>query len=400
MSTAHELVFKEGDKFAAILEGVRNVARKAAEQRDAIDNAAKFPADLYDELEATGAFLLCAPKKFGGFEMSIARMNELVFEGARGLGSLGWLMMVGVAQSIGSGLFPEETVEMLFDEDGRKRTRGVIAPKGIAVPVEGGYLISGQWPFATGGPSPDFVSGNSVVMKDGKPVIGPSGHPDAILALMPASDVEFLDNWRVIGMRGTDSCDVRAKDVFVPKSRTFSLMAPSTCFDTPVARLPLRVALAFPHCALALGIGQGALDDIASLSLTKRASMNPAATLSSDPVFRFELGRQTMRLDAARALMQQRAEECWTAGEAHRELTPQEILTTRLMANHITEECVKIVDWAYTTAGSSSVYDGSSLQVRFRDIHVATQHASCHTDPYRLLGALALGEQLSPQELF
>jgi hypothetical protein len=117
-------------------------------------------------------------------------------------------------------------------------------------------------------------------------------------------------------------------------------------------------------------------------------------------VFRFELGRQTMRLDAARALMQQRAEECWTAGEAHRDLTPHEILTTRLMANHITEECVKIVDWAYTTAGSSSVYDGSSLQVRFRDIHVATQHASCHTDPYRLLGALALGEQLSPQELF
>src|SRR5690606_23631686 len=156
--------------------------------------------------------------------------------------TLGWLMMVGVSQSIGSGLYPEETVEMLFNEDGHKRTRGVIAPKGVAVPVEGGYRISGQWPFATGGPRPDYVSGNSVVMEGGQPRIGPSGHPEAILALMPASEVEFLDNWHVIGMRGTDSCDVRVRDVFVPKSRTFSLLAPSTCFDTPVARLPLRVA--------------------------------------------------------------------------------------------------------------------------------------------------------------
>jgi alkylation response protein AidB-like acyl-CoA dehydrogenase len=238
-------------------------------------------------------------------------------------------------------------------------------------------------------------------MENGQPRIGPSGHPEAIMAMMPASEVEFLDNWQVIGMRGTDSCDVRAKDVFVPKSRTFSLMAPpATCFDTPVARLPLRVALAFPHCALALGIAQGAIDDITALAATKRAAMNPTATLSGEPVFRFELGRHIMRLTAAKALVDLRAQECWKAGEERRELTPNEILTTRLMANHVTDECVKIVDWAYTTAGSSSVYDTSSLQVRFRDIHVATQHASCHTDPYRLLAAVALGEQLTPQELF
>lgn len=400
MPTAHELAIDPGKTFASILQEVRSIARRAAERREEIDRSRRFPEDLYDAIEATGAFLLCAPRRFGGFEMSIAEMNQLVFEAARGLGSFGWLVMVGVSQSIGSGLYPEETVEMLFNEDGQKRTRGVIAPKGVAVPVEGGYRISGQWPFATGGPYPDYVSGNSVVMEDGQPRIGPSGHPEAILALMPASEVEFLDNWHVIGMRGTDSCDVRVKDVFVPRSRTFSLLAPSTCFDTPVARLPLRVALSFPHCALALGIAQGAIEDVVALAKTKRHAMTPAVAIAEDPVFRFELGRQTMRLAAARALMDEKARECWKAGEERRELTPHEILTARLMANHITEECVRIVDWAYTTAGSSSVYDTSSLQVRFRDIHVATQHASCHTDPYRLLGAVALGEGLTPEELF
>lgn len=400
MSQVQEITPDDRYDFGTILTRIKGVAQKASERRDEIDQAAKFPEDLYDELEASGAFRLCGPKEFGGLEMSLAEMNELVFEGARGIGSLGWLMMVGISQSIGLGLFPEETVKVLWSGDEHARTRGVIAPKGIAVPVDGGYMISGQWPFATGGPKPNYVSGNSIIMEDGKPKLGPSGHPQAIIAMMPAAEVEFLDTWHVIGMRGTDSCDVRVKDVFVPKEMTFDLMAPATCFDTAVARLPLRVALSFPHCALALGIAQGALDDIAGLAKTKRASMNPSATLSEDPIFRFELGRQAMRLAAARDMMDRKAQECTDVGEAYGELTPQQILTTRLMANHITEECVKIVDWAFTKAGSSSVYDSSSLQMRFRDIHVATQHASCHTDPYSLLGAVVLGEELSPAELF
>lgn len=63
-------------------------------------------------------------------------------------------------------------------------------------------------------------------------------------------------------------------------------------------------------------------------------------------------------------------------------------------------ERTAIVDWAYTLEGSTPVYDGSSLQTRFRDIHVATQHAACHTDAYCRLGAAMLGVELTPHELF
>jgi alkylation response protein AidB-like acyl-CoA dehydrogenase len=400
MAQLQEMVPDRVVEYAAILEGVRAVAVKAAARGSEIDKARKFPQDLFRELEATGAFRLCAPKQFGGLEMTLTQCNELVFEGARGTGSLGWLMMVGIAQSIGAGLYPEDTVRKVFGAGNDVRTRGVIAPKGVAVPFEGGYKVSGQWPFATGGPNPDYVSGNCIVMENGKPKLGPSGDPEAIIAMMPASKVEFLDTWHVIGMRGTDSCDVRVKDVFVPKVMTFDLLAPSTCYDTPAARLPLRVALSLPHCALALGMGQGALDDILELAKTKRASMNPKAYMREDPVFRNDLGRTVVRLTGLKAMLDQVTTECWKVGEERRELSPQQILTNRLMASYITEECVQIVSWAFTVAGSASVYDGSSLQMRLRDIHVAKQHASCHTDPYRVLGAVMLGETLTPRELF
>lgn len=391
---------KAGRDFASILAGVRQVAAKAAERRDEIDTDRAFPADLYDEIEQTGAFKLCGPAKFGGLELTLAEANEVVFEGARGLGSLGWLMMVGVSQSIGGGLYPEETIEKNYSTWPNLRSRGVIAPKGQAVPVKGGYRVSGQWPFASGGPKPNIVSGHCIVMEDGKPKIGSEGTPESIMAMMPAKQVEFLDNWHTIGMRGTDSCDVRARDIFVPHACTFNLMSAQTCFDTPAARLPLRVALSFSHCALALGIAQGALDDIVELARTKLSAMNPAALLGNDPLFRDKLGRNRVQLTGLRSMLKVITENCWQAGVEQRELTPEQILTARVMSSHITEHCLEIVSWAYTAGGSSVVYDGSSLQTRLRDIHVARQHASCSPEPYRLLAAVMLGEELSPRELF
>ena len=70
------------------------------------------------------------------------------------------------------------------------------------------------------------------------------------------------------------------------------------------------------------------------------------------------------------------------------------------MAGFVTAECVKIVDAAYTLAGSVSLYDKSSLQRRLRDIHVATQHVAATSEGYRALGALLVGRELTPTELF
>jgi alkylation response protein AidB-like acyl-CoA dehydrogenase len=237
-------------------------------------------------------------------------------------------------------------------------------------------------------------------MENGAPRLSAEGEVELVMALTPAGQAEFLDNWRVLGMRGTDSCDVVLRDVFVPAEMTFDLHDMHCVYDIPAAQLPLRVALSFPHCSVATGLAEGALDDLVELAATKTASMNPNLRLGEDAVFRHDLGRAVVRLEGVKATTRQVAADCWQAGSEGRQLMPREILVARLMANHVTSECTAIVDWAYTVAGSSSVYDGSSLQRRLRDIHVATQHASCHTEPYRSLGAVTMGAELSPRELF
>jgi alkylation response protein AidB-like acyl-CoA dehydrogenase len=385
---------------AAVLEKIGDIAAQAAARAEEIDLARRFPEDLFGQLVATGVFYATAPREYGGLDMPLDLVNEAIILSARANGSLGWLMMVGTAQGSGFGMFSKPVIDELHATMPRARRRGVIAPKGVAIPTEGGYVISGRWPFGSGGPNPQVVSANCIVLRDGKPSIGPDGVPDAIMALLPASQAEFLDNWHVLGMRGTDSCDIVFRDVFVPAEKTANIFTARSFFDNPIARMRLRVVLSMGHTSVAIGLAQGALDDILELAATKRSSMNPNRRLHDEPIFRHFLGEHTLRLRACRAMLDDITAKAWAAGVEGRELTPREILEGRTMSAFVTAECVKIVDWAYTAGGSSVVYDSAPLQRRLRDIHVATQHASTFIETYGTLAAVVLGEQVSPMELF
>jgi alkylation response protein AidB-like acyl-CoA dehydrogenase len=389
-----------GQQFEEVLEGVRRVGADAARRAEELDELGVIPPGLFTELVATGCFRSLLPFSRGGLELSLAEINELIIEAAKANGSLGWMMMIGTPAPLILGILPEETVATIQADYPNARVRGAIAPKGVAVPAEGGYFVSGQWPFASGGPHPDLVAGNCLVLDNGAPRVGPDGAPDMVLAVLPAAQVEFLDTWHVLGLRGTDSRDFAVRDVFVPEHMTTNVFTATNYLDTPVTRLPLRVVLALHHACVAIGIAEGALGEVTDLAKTKRAAMNPTALLADDPVFRHGLGEQTLRLAAARSLLDRATETAWRAGVSGRSLSPRETLEGRTIAGYITAECVKVVDFAYTVAGSSSLYDRSPLQRRFRDIHVATQHVAATGEGYRTLGSILVGCELSPMELF
>jgi len=154
------------------------------------------------------------PRSHGGLEFSLAEINALTIEAAKANGSLGWILLIGIPSPVIFGLLTPDAVAELMAQYPRARGRGTIAPKGVAVPTDGGYVVSGQWPFASGGPHPDIVVANCIVMDNGNLRMGPNGAPELVLAVLPAAQVEFLDTWHVLGLRGTDSCDYAVRDLF------------------------------------------------------------------------------------------------------------------------------------------------------------------------------------------
>ncbi len=386
--------------YESVLRGVSEVAAEAAQRGPEIDAAGIIPVDLFHKLELTGAFKALWPKSMGGLGFTFAELNELIVTDTRANSSLGWVFFLGSNSPQVLGLFPSHTVAKFLTDFPWLRGRGAIAPKGTAIPAEGGYVVSGQWPFASGGPNPDFVFANCIIIENGAPRLGADGTPDTVLVALLGDEVELLDTWHVLGLRGTNSCDFAVREVFVPEDRTTNVFTALNCVDAPVAKLPVRVGLALGHAAVAIGIAQGALEDIVNLAKTKRAAMQPTSVLADDQLFRHQLGEHTLRIACARAMLDQTTASLWEAAISSRELGVMEILIGRTMAAFVTTECVKIVDTAYTVAGSGSLYDQSTLQRRLRDIHVATQHYAVTTEGYRTLGAGMLGVELSPMDLF
>src|SRR3546814_13544986 len=108
-------------------------------------------------------------------------------------------------------------VEKVLGSRGDVRVRGALAPLGRAVSSDGGVIVSGQWPFASGSFEPEWIIASTLIFDEesggARPL--PNGMADICMALVPASDVEFLDTWYTVGLCGSASHDFQIQDCFV-----------------------------------------------------------------------------------------------------------------------------------------------------------------------------------------
>jgi alkylation response protein AidB-like acyl-CoA dehydrogenase len=94
---------------------------------------------------------------------------------------------------------------------------------GRGVAVEGGIRVTGRWGFATGSRRATWLGAHVPVFEpDGSQRMNPNGRPHVRTVLFPKSKAEIIDNWQVIGLRGTGSDSYRVEDLFVPQKYTFS----------------------------------------------------------------------------------------------------------------------------------------------------------------------------------
>ena len=84
--------------------------------------------------------------------------------------------------------------------------------------VDGGFIVSGRWPFSSGVDNSDWnMLAVTVYGDDGKTPI------DWRLCLVPKSDYEIIDTWYAMGMVATGSKDIKVTEQFVPERRALAL---------------------------------------------------------------------------------------------------------------------------------------------------------------------------------
>ena len=228
-----------------------------------------------------------------------------------------------------------------------------------------------------------------VMTKDGQPLPGPiDGVPKMQIVFLPAPCWQIEDTWHAAGLKGTGSHHVVLRDTLVPVANLADLGSGISCLPgLPLYNAPLQI-LPLIHAALALGIAEGALDDLAEMAGTGRRQLRAARAMRDSDVLQYELGFAQANFRAARSYLEIQAASHWSHARAGT-LRDEALMTEGTQAAvWITNACRRVAEKCFALGGGSAVYEDSKLQRRLRDLHVAAQHYSVQQRHYVDAGKL------------
>jgi len=376
-----------------LIYAIREMRPRLDSRAREIEAARRVPADILDELKRLGVFRMNAPRSHGGLELPLRDSCEVLTEIAKVDGSVGWVVMIGSFASLILGRLPRPLFDQIYRDGPDITVAGAAAPGGTAEVFDGGYRVTGRWPFASGCDHADWLFGFCIATRNGVPEPGPmEGVPPLKIVVLPAKDWQIEDTWFAHGLRGTGSHHIALNDVWVPESNVIDLFTGHPSVGGPL----FQGAPAFfvtTHCAFALGLAEGAIQDLVDLTDTGKCPVYGRIALKDAPTVQFELGRAEVVLRAARALMQEQCDIDWQDCLAGRIQDLDRTTRRHQSATWINEVCGQAIETCYRLGGASSVYETSPLQRRLRDISAATQHLSVNSRHYLTAGAQRLGRQ-------
>ena len=339
-------------------------------------------AALYD----SGLLRLKLPHVLGGAEADPVTQLDVLEDVSRIDPSAGWCLMIGAASLGGSAAFlPDAAIDDMFADSQPPRMAGAFAPFGAAVPIAGGYRVSGRWPFGSGVRHSQWVSAGARVPA------GAGQRPLQLRVVMPTASVKIHDNWQVMGLRGTGSCDFSVDDLFVPERFAWDVSLTEPLRGGALYRLGRPGFVTNEHSAFALGVGRRALDALAEVAAAKTRGYNSTNLLANRPVVQRALGESDLRLRAARALNIEILEAAWQAVCAGHPPEPSLQARMRGCATYTTDVAVDVASQAFRYGGGSALFTSSVLQQCLRDLNAAAQHQMVSDTAYENHGQFLLG---------
>ncbi len=348
------------------------------------------PPQVTEALAAAGLLQMYLPKSMGGPEYPPLTAFRAIEVLSRTDGSAGWCVMIASSLSAFMAWMPAELGRMLAGDPADFRGAGSVRAMGRARPVEGGWLVSGQWDFASGVHGARWLNCACVVMDGDAPRRSPTGTPATRTMWVPATAATILDTWSVVGLRATGSHDFAVRDVFVPAAHSYSLTEPPRETGTLYHPRMLLISLWTGTAANALGIARGAIDAFVELAGRVSSTMS-TALLRERPLVQTRVAEAAAIVQAARAYLFSAVGRAWsTVGNGSEDPGPM-VADARLAIVHAMHESVRAVDLVFHAAGTNAVYSRNPLERYFRDVHVAVQHAAGLPGQYESAGKVLLG---------
>jgi 3-hydroxy-9,10-secoandrosta-1,3,5(10)-triene-9,17-dione monooxygenase len=366
---------------------------KLGKQAGEAERLRRLPDASVAALREAGLFKVLQPRRFGGYQLSLHAHVDTVATIARGCGSTAWCMGVIHAHSWLMGSFPEAAQEETYGAKPDTIISAVIAPRGKATPAEGGYVLNGFWPFASGCQHSQWLLLGAQILDRVGAVV------DEADLLVPTAEIQIRDDWNVVGLRGTGSCSVVAKDVFVPRHRYLSLPG-LIQGKTPGAALhegSLYKSAAVPVLVLALapaalGMAEAALDAFQQRLPGREIAYTNHIIQRDSPTTHRQLADAVTRIHVARLLLHRCVDDIEAAAERGAMMEFPTRARIRMDCAHAVRQCLDAVEALFLACGGSGIDESNPVQRAWRDLHAVNMHGALALDTNQeMFGKVMLG---------
>jgi 3-hydroxy-9,10-secoandrosta-1,3,5(10)-triene-9,17-dione monooxygenase len=373
-----------------------------------VEATGNVSAETNAELIHHGFYRTVQPRRFGGYEFDVPTFYRVMMEVSRGCSETGWVCALTAGHPLLAAYFPEDGQRDVYGAGGEFRCPAAFNPPGTASPAKDGFRVSGSWPSASG-----IDLATHFMTMAAEPSDDPAKPKRVLLLILSPDQYRTVDDWQVMGMRGTGSKRVVAEDVFVPMHRTIETSGPGAAanviprgpsiYENPMYSGRVGAFLIGEATAVAVGSARGALELYEDVLQNKRGPFPPFAERHREGEFQQYYGQALGLVSSAEAILLR-------AGEEYMEFTREEgeggapfdlAREQRLLL--IEERAIRMaweaVDLIYRTAGTSaSVKEGQPIGRIFRNFAAINTHPALQLGRTELNAARTrFGLQATPQ---
>jgi alkylation response protein AidB-like acyl-CoA dehydrogenase len=381
------------DEVARTLAAAHALAPQIRAAANAIEQGRRLTPAIVQAMKEAGIFRMAHPRAWGGPELSLPDQVRVIEELACADGSVGWCAMINIDGGY-LGAFIDQDVAREMYRDLDAPTAASLIFTGRAVKVDGGYRVTGRWPFASGCQHCEWI-GLTCALSDnsGNPIPDERVRQQHLICMLPISSGEILDTWHTTGLRGSGSNDFAASDVFVPAERVSDFPPRQIRRPGPLYAFPMLFSYKLP--GITIGIARAAIDSFMELArkkfVTSGMLTGRKTLLCDEPHVQSAVGQAEALVAGARTYIYDRLDDIWKTLVAGNRLTIQQRARYRLAVLQEHANCLTAVELLYKAYGGAAVYASSPLDRALRDLHTINQHTMNSPKIYETAGRVLMG---------
>ncbi|WP_419888484.1 acyl-CoA dehydrogenase family protein [Neobacillus niacini] len=360
-----------------LVDRARALIPKLREFSQDIDSNSRIPEEIVNDLKNEGLLKVLRPYMFGGYQTNMRAFTEVVTEISRGNGSAGWFVCLSnIRDYMISYTFGEKALNEIYSTGKDVVLAGNFKPiKCNIKKVEGGYFVEeAQWPFVSGSPHADWCY-------FGFPLVDENGGMEMAIMVVPREEIEIIDDWNVMGLKGSGSNSCRIQNVFVPEHRVSldRLASKGHYLIEPLKDVSLYRSSFVPSLTLsivgpALGLAQAAMD-LYMERLPKAGIGNTFYHKQNEaPITHHQVAQAQLKIDTAEMFLYRAVDKIDSYAERGEVMDTAEIVKVKADFGYVNQLCKEAIDLLVAGVGSMFTYHSNPLQLVYRDFFAMHLH--------------------------